>query len=54
MYSLKTLIFSLKKKIESEIKNPRKRERLLLLIKKMEEELKPTTEEEIWELIVPQ
>lgn len=54
IYSLEAVVYSLKKKVEEEIKNPQKRERLLKLISQIEAELKPSTEEEIWELVNPQ
>jgi hypothetical protein len=51
IFTLDSLIYTLQKRISQDVKNPRKKRRLLNLIRQIKEELKPSSEEEIWELL---
>ena len=53
IYTLNTLLFALEKKVSTEVSNPRKKQRILMLIEQIKEELKPTSEGEIWKLLSP-
>jgi hypothetical protein len=51
IFTLNSLLYALEKRIEIDIKNPRKKREILNLIRKIKEELKPTSESEIWKLL---
>ena len=53
IYTINTLLFALENQVSTQIANPRKKQRILSLIKRIEEELKPTSESEIWQLLSP-